>query len=288
MYQAKADGRDAIRMYHSQMQEDADHRLSTERKLVRAINNHEFDLYYQPKYNLDREIVSAEALVRWIEPNRDVISPVSFISIAEESGLIIPLGEEVLKMAFRYAQEDVGLMRRAGVKDIAINVSPRQFTDPGFIKTIIEEIKVTGLEPDLFTLEITEEAVVRNVDETIGFMNMLKRHGFNLSIDDFGTGYSSLRYLKEFPLDELKIDQSFVNQIAASKEDEAIVSSIILMARNLGLGVIAEGVEDEEQLQRLILNGCEQFQGYLFSKPVPHAEFVALLERQIKSRIRAV
>ena len=288
MYQAKADGRDAIRMYHSQMQEAADHRLQTERKLIKAIDNHEFDLYYQPKYNLDREIVSAEALVRWIEPNGEVIPPVTFISIAEESGLIIPLGEEILKLAFQYAQQDISLMQRAGIRDIAINVSPRQFTDPDFIKTIIYEISKSELDPGMFTLEITEEAVVRNVDETIEFMNILKRHGFKLSIDDFGTGYSSLRYLKEFPLDELKIDQSFVNEIVENKDDAAIVSSIILMAQNLGLDVVAEGVEKEQQLKLLKLNGCEYFQGYLFSRPVPHSEFVELLQDQVKSRIRAV
>ncbi len=288
MYQAKADGRDAIRMYHSQMQEAADHRLQTERKLTRAINNHEFDLYYQPKYNSNREIVSAEALVRWIEPNGDVISPVSFISIAEESGLIIPLGEEILRLAFQYAQQDIGVMQRAGLRNIAINVSPRQFNDPEFIKTIIYEVSKSELDPSMFTLEITEEAVVRNIDETIEFMNILKRHGFNLSIDDFGIGYSSLRYLKEFPLDELKIDQSFVNEIAESKDDVAIVSSIILMAQNLGLDVVAEGVEEEQQFDLLKLNGCQYFQGYLFSKPVPHGEFVELMQKQIKSRIRAV
>ena len=288
MYQAKADGRDTIRMYHSKMQEATDHRLQTEHKLVEAISNHEFDLYYQPKYDLNREIVSAEALVRWIEPNGEVISPLNFIGIAEESGLILPLGEEVLKMAFQYAQENLGLMRRAGVRNIAINVSPRQFTDPNFIKTIINEIGHYGLDPGLFTLEITEEAMVRNVDETIEFMNILKRQGFNLSIDDFGTGYSSLRYLKEFPLDELKIDQSFVNQIAENQEDAAIVSTIILMAQNLGLDVVAEGVEEEVQLDLLTSHGCRIFQGYLFSKPVDHNSFVELLEQQVKSRIHAV
>ena len=288
MYQAKADGRDAIRMYHSTMQEAADNRLSTARKLVKAINERQFDLYYQPKYNPERQIVSAEALVRWIEPQGEVISPGIFISIAEESGQIIQIGEEVLRMAFDYARKDIDLMRRAGVRSIAINVSPRQFTDLGFIKRIIKEVEKSRLDPDLFVLEITEEAVVRNIDQTIGFMNMLKRHGFNLSIDDFGTGYSSLQYLKEFPLDELKIDQSFISQLADSREDEAIVSSIIQMARNLGLEVVAEGVETEQQLDLLRQNGCEQFQGYLFSKPVPHDEFVSLLERQIKRRIRAV
>lgn len=288
MYQAKADGRDTIRMYHSQMQDAADHRLQTERKLLRAVNNHEFDLYYQPKYDLNREIVSAEALIRWIEPGGEVVSPVTFIGIAEESGMIIPIGEEVLQLAFRYAQEDMSLMKRAGVDSIAINVSPRQFTDPDFINTIITEIGKYELDPGMFTLEITEEAVVRNVDETIEFMNILKRQGFKLSIDDFGTGYSSLRYLKEFPLDELKIDQSFVNQIAESREDAAIVSSITLMASNLGMNVVAEGVEEEVQFELLEQSGCRHFQGYLFSRPVPHSAFTELLQNQVKSRIRAV
>lgn len=288
MYQAKADGRDAIRIYHSQMQEAADHRLQTERELLEAITNHEFDLYYQPKYDLNREIVSAEVLIRWIKPNGDVISPVTFINIAEESGLIIPIGEEVLQLAFNYAREDLTLMKRAGIKNIAINISPRQFSDPNFIKTIIDAVKSHELDPNLFTLEITEEAVVRNIDETIEFMNILKRQGFNLSIDDFGTGYSSLRYLKEFPLDELKIDQSFVAQIAKNKQDAAIVSSIVLMANNLDMEVVAEGVEEEAQLRLLEQNGCRQFQGYLFSKPLPHPEFTELLQNQITSRIKSV
>ena len=288
MYQAKADGRDTIRIYQSQMQEAADHRLETERKLGNAILNHEFDLYYQPKFDLNREIVSAEVLVRWIEPNGEVVSPLTFIGIAEESGLILPLGEEILKIAFQYAREDLSLMHRAGVRNIAINVSPRQFTDPNFIKTITNEVDNYGLAPDLFTFEITEEAVVKNIDQTIEFMNILKRRGFNLSIDDFGTGYSSLRYLKEFPLDELKIDQSFVSHIAENREDAAIVSSIIQMAQNLGLDVVAEGVEEEVQLDLLKANGCRVFQGYLFSKPVEHSSFVQLLEQQVKSRIYAV
>ena len=288
MYQAKADGRDTIRMYHSKMQEVADFRLQTERKLVRAINDHEFVLHYQPKYDLNREIIGAEALIRWIEPNGEMISPVSFIGIAEESGQIIPIGEEVLRLAFRFAREQLSLIQRAGIQSIAINVSPRQFTDPNFIKTIIREVEAHDIDPGLFTLEITEEAVVRNIDETIEFMNILKRQGFNLSIDDFGTGYSSLRYLKEFPLDELKIDQSFVSQIAENREDAAIVSSIILMANNLNMDVVAEGVEEEVQLGLLEQNGCRHFQGYLFSRPVPDREFVSLLEAQVKNRIRAV
>ncbi len=288
MYQAKADGRNTIRMYHSKMQEAADNRLATERNLIGAINKHEFELYYQPKVDLNRQIVSAEALIRWVEPGGEVISPITFINISEESGLIIPIGEEVFRMAFQYVADNFSLLNRAGLSDFAINVSPRQFSDVDFIKTIISEISKSGLEPSLFTLEITEEAMVRNIDDTIEVMNILKRQGFNLSIDDFGTGYSSLRYLKDFPLNELKIDQSFVNTITENSEDEAIVSSIILMAKNLDLDVIAEGVETEQQFDLLKKNGCELFQGYLFSKPVNHIDFLQLLEKQIRSKIHSV
>ena len=288
MFQAKADGRNTIRMYQSQMQKAADHRLSTERNLLAAINNHELVIYYQPKYDLNREIVSTEVLVRWIMPNGEMVYPADFIPIAEDSGLIIPIGAEILEMVFRNAAEEINTLKRAGLKNIAINISPRQFSDPEFTDRIISGIQKTGLDPELFMFELTEEAMVKDIDKAIENMNILKRHGFKLSIDDFGTGYSSLRYLKEFPLDELKIDQSFVQQIEANSDDKAIVSSIILMAKNLGLNVVAEGVEKEEQLEMLVQFGCEIFQGYLFSRPIDHQAFIQLLEAQIKSRIRVV
>jgi diguanylate cyclase (GGDEF)-like protein len=281
MHQAKSDGRNAIRKYHHTMQASLDNRLTTEQQVVKAIESREFDLYFQPQYNRDRQIVSAEVLVRWIKPNGDVVTPGAFINVAEESGLIIPIGEQILETAFRYALEDLAIFQQAGLKNLAINVSPRQFNSQGFVEKTIKLIEKTGLDSGLFTLELTEDAIVKNIVETTKQMKLLKQHGFNLSLDDFGTGYSSLRYLKEFPLDELKIDQTFVNQLCKSKKDKAIVSSIILMAQNLNLNVVAEGVEQEDQLNLLLSNGCDSFQGYLFSKPVSHDEFRKLLEQQI-------
>jgi diguanylate cyclase (GGDEF)-like protein len=287
MYQAKSDGRNAIRKYHHTMQTSLDNRLTTEQELVKAIDNREFDLYFQPQYNGDRQIISAEVLVRWIKPNGDVITPGAFINVAEESGLIIPIGEQILEIAFRYVLEDLAIIRQAGLKNLAINVSPRQFNSQEFVNTIFRLIESSGLDSGLFILELTEDAIVKNIVETTKQMKLLKQHGFSLSLDDFGTGYSSLRYLKEFPLDELKVDQTFINQLGKSAKDEAIVSSIILMAQNLNLNVIAEGVEQEEQLNLLLSNGCNSFQGYLFSKPVCHGEFLKLLEQQITNSVTA-
>lgn len=281
MYQAKSDGRNAIRKYHHTMQASLDNRLTTEQQLVKAIENKEFDLYFQPQYNANHLIISAEVLVRWIKPNGDIITPGAFINVAEESGLIIPIGEQILEAAFRYAREDLEIIHQAGLKNLAINVSPRQFNSQEFVETIIRLIEISGLDSGLFILELTEDAILKNIEETTKQMTLLKQHGFNLSLDDFGTGHSSLRYLKEFPLDELKIDQMFVSQLGKSKQDEAIVTTIISMAQNLDLNVIAEGVEQETQLDLLRINGCDSFQGYLFSKPVSHIEFIKLLEQQI-------
>ena len=281
MYQAKPDGRNAIRMYHSNMQEATDYRLSTERKLLQAIDRHEFILHYQPKYNLNRQIVSAEVLVRWLAADGTLIPPDKFIQIAEDSGLIVPIGAEVLRLAFQQASGTLKQLKQSGLKSIAINVSPRQFNQPDFAQMVIAEASNFNLDPEFFILELTEEAVVRNIDRTIEVMNRLKRAGFNISIDDFGTGYSSLRYLKDFPIDELKIDQSFVSSIGQNQEDMAIVSTIIAMAKNLGLNVVAEGVETEQQLELLVNNGCQTFQGFLFSRPVSHTDFMKLLSTQI-------
>lgn len=283
MYQAKADGRNTIRMYRSAMQEAADHRLTTERKLLEAIDKNEFILHYQPKYDRHNRIVSAEALIRWQPVNSELVPPSNFINIAEDSGLIVPIGSLVLKTAFTQITEAYDLLKQAGVRNIAINISPRQFSDPDFAEHIISEINNTSLDADFFIFEITEEAVVRDIDKTTNTMNALKRHGFKLSIDDFGTGYSSLRYLKEFPLDELKIDQSFVSHIASSQHDEAIVTTIIAMADKLGLNVVAEGVETQQQLDLLLTNECQMFQGYYFSRPVPFNLMLEMLKNNNNS-----
>lgn len=277
MYQAKESGRNQICQFQSYMQDTADVRLSLEQKLIEAVKSDQFSLYYQPKFNTSREICSAEVLLRWKQPDGKFIPPVEFIPIAEETGLIVTIGYRVITKVFHKVAIEKNAIINSGVKSIAINISPRQFREPGFAEHVIALIDKFNLDASFFILEVTEEAVVRNIPETIKTMTTLKRHGFKLSIDDFGTGYSSLRYLKDFPLDELKIDKSFIDHIVDEPDDNAIVRSIITMAHNLKLDIVAEGVEREDQFQILLENDCQIFQGYLLSKPVDsHAFFKQL------------
>lgn len=278
MFKAKSDGRNTIRIYQKKMQAVADHRLSTERRLHEAIQNNEFILNYQPKYNDRREIVSAEALIRWRQTDGTILSPFDFINIAEDSGLIVPIGLKVLGMVIQHFSRKLNQLEHLGLENIAINISPRQFSESDFVEEFSSLVTRANMPPSFFMLEITEDVVVNDVKDTVRKMNQLEGKGFRLSIDDFGTGYSSLRYLKDFPLNELKIDISFVKNIATHPKDVAIVSSIISMAKNLGLDTVAEGVEQEEQFKILRDLGCQKFQGYLLSKPLPYEEFMKLLE----------
>jgi len=278
MYEAKAAGRNNTRIFHSEMQEQSDNRLFVEQSLIEAINNNDFMVFYQPKYNNHKEITSAEALIRWQQNNGDFISPADFIPIAEDTGLIVEIGYQVIAMVFQHTLEHIDTIKKAGLTSISINVSPRQFREIGFADYLISSIDELGLDAELFMLELTEEAVVSNIEKTISTMNKLKRYGFKLSIDDFGTGYSSLRYLKDFPIDELKIDKSFIDHIVNNKDDNAIVRSIITMAQNLNLDVVAEGVEREAQFKLLLENGCHLYQGYWFSKPIDPDAFIKLLK----------
>ncbi len=275
MYRAKEDGRDTIRFFLPSMQQAADNRLAIEKELRYALERDQLSLFFQPQVNSDGRIVGAETLIRWQHPDKGFISPAVFIPVAEVTGLILPIGEWVLRSACRQLKSwcDKGY----GIHHLAVNVSPRQFRQPNFISQIKQILAETEANPTLLGLELTEGMVIDNIVDTIEKMQGLKDLGIELSIDDFGTGYSSLAYLKKMPLDILKIDQSFVRDIENDANDAAIVDTIISMAKHLDLKVVAEGVETTYELNFLEEKGCTIYQGYLFSKPLPADEFSQLL-----------
>ena len=276
MYRAKDDGRDTIRFFLPSMQAAADNRLAVEKELRYALERGELTLFFQPQVDSQGKILGAETLARWQHPEKGFISPATFIPIAEATGLILPIGEWVLRTACEHikAWSDRGL----SIHHLAVNVSPRQFRQPNFVTQVQNILKETGADPTLLGLELTEGMVIDNILDTIEKMEALKKMGIELSIDDFGTGYSSLTYLKKMPLDILKIDQSFVRDIETDINDAAIVDTIIAMATHLDLKVIAEGVETKFELDFLEDKGCPLYQGYLFSKPVPNDIFIELLK----------
>ena len=276
MYQAKMDGGNTMRFYDPKMQEAISERVDMERDLRQAIEQQQFQLHYQIQVDTSGHPLGAEALIRWKHPERNMISPLQFIPLAEETGLILPIGQWVLETAC--AQLAVW-QKNAHSKHfiLSINVSAKQLHQANFVTQVQETIKHHGIDSTKLKLELTESMLVKDIDSIVNKMNALNRIGVRFSLDDFGTGYSSLLYLKKLPLSQLKIDQSFVREIVVDKNDLTIVSTIIAMAHSLNLGVIAEGVETEEQKQLLMNNGCLQFQGYLFGRPMPIDAFEALL-----------
>jgi diguanylate cyclase (GGDEF)-like protein/PAS domain S-box-containing protein len=275
MYRAKQQGDNQCLFYSQEMNLRSLERLKLETALRRAIERKEFELYYQPQLDLKSgRIVGAEALLRWHRPGEGMVSPALFIPIAEETNLIVPIGEWVIDTAAAQnkAWQNAGLP----VVPLAVNISPRQFR-LGLPQLLTETLRKHQLSHQLFEVEITEGVLMHNSETIITTMREFQESGIALSLDDFGTGYSSLSYLKRFPISNLKIDQSFVRGIPQDPNDTAIASAIIGMAKNLKLCVIAEGVETEEQLAFLRDAGCDEIQGYLFSRPVPAADFAALL-----------
>ncbi len=267
MYRSKDAGRNTLRFFDPDMEVIVVERAALEKDLRKAIQEQQFILHYQGQVS-GGLLTGVEALVRWQHPLRGMISPAEFIPLAEETGLIIFLGQWVLEAACK--QLAIWSMQpETSHLTIAVNVSARQFRQPDFVEQVLDMLHYTGATPQLLKIELTESLLVSNVEETIERMGMLKSKGIGFSLDDFGTGYSSLSYLKRLPLDQLKIDQSFVHDILIDPNDAAIARTVIALAQNLGLGVIAEGVESAEQRDFLALAGCHAFQGYFFSRPLP-------------------
>jgi diguanylate cyclase (GGDEF)-like protein/PAS domain S-box-containing protein len=278
MYQAKTDGRNTLRFFDPKMQDKINARATLEGELRNALVKQEFILYYQIQVDSAGRPTGAETLIRWLHPDRGLISPVHFIPLVEETGLIVPIGKWVLDTAcaqLKAWQSDILTSNLI----LAVNVSARQFLHGDFVNQVQTAVQRHEVNAKLLKLELTESLLLDNVNEVIFKMNALKKIGVHFSLDDFGTGYSSLQYLKRLPLDQLKIDQSFVRDLVSNQSDYAIVRTIIAMAQGLNLNVIAEGVETEDQRQILLSNGCTHFQGYLFSKPVPIGEFETLIQR---------
>jgi diguanylate cyclase (GGDEF)-like protein/PAS domain S-box-containing protein len=273
MYRAKQSGRNAYQFFTAEINQRSRARAQMGIELRRALEREEFALVYQPKYNLaDRRVSGAEALLRWRHPERGIVSPVEFIPVLEETGLIVAVGEWVI----RRACED---LKRFNTLPVSINLSARQFRQPDLHKRITALVQAAGVDPALIELEITESQLMQDPDHAIRVMQSLCDAGIRLAIDDFGTGYSSLAYLTRFPLSALKIDRSFVKDMASDKADATIVRTIIEMAHTLGFTVVAEGVETEEQAAFLKLLRCEQAQGYLFARPMSAEEFVTFCKQ---------
>lgn len=266
MYRAKEEGRNSVAFYHPEMQEAADKRLSLEKELRASIAAKKFEIYFQPQLDSHGHLMGAEALVRWLHPDKGIVLPADFIPIAEETGLMLELGEWILK-------ETCECIKGRSISHVAVNISPRQFRQADFVENVVRILKETGTDPKDLMIELTEGIVIENIEDTIDKMNALKKLGIRIAIDDFGTGYSSLAYLKQLPLDQLKINDKFVRDIETDPSDAVIVETIISMARHLGLSVVAEGVETANQFAFLEDKGCNLFQGFYFSRPLARKEF---------------
>jgi diguanylate cyclase (GGDEF)-like protein/PAS domain S-box-containing protein len=278
MYDAKASGRNALRFFDPKMQEAISARLDIEAELHKAIEQQQFQLYYQVQMRSDGHPLGAEALIRWCHPERGMIPPFSFIPLAEETGLILPIGQWVLDTACAQLKiwEQDELTQHL---TLSVNVSAKQFHQADFVTQVQSAVMRHAVDPRLLNLELTESMLLEDVTGMIDKMNALRATGIRFELDDFGTGYSSLQYLKQLPLYQLKIDQSFVRDIAIDSSDRTLVRTIITMAHSLDLEVIAEGVEDDDQRQFLKNNGCIHYQGYLFGKPVPIEVFTEALRK---------
>lgn len=271
MYQAKAAGRNTVCFFDPKIQSAALTRAGLEAELRRGLKRNEFLLHYQPQLNNEGMVTGVEALVRWQNPERGLVSPQEFIPLAEDTGLIVPLGRWVLEEA---CSQLVKLSANPATQAmrVSVNVSALQFRQPDFVSDVLTILASSGADPRRLKIELTESLLVEDIESAIDKINLLKEHGVRFSLDDFGTGYSSLTYLKRLPLDQLKIDKSFVHSLLSDTRDLAIINAIITLGRAMGVSVIAEGVETVEQRDMLACCGCSHFQGYLFSKPLPDGQ----------------
>ena len=276
MYQAKAAGRNNMRFFDPEMQNMVTSRVTLETELRIAIREEQLVVYYQAQVDSEGYLIGAEALVRWMHPQRGIVFPNDFIPVAEETGLILPLGLRVLETS---CKQLAAWSSRSDTSRLflAVNVSGKQLRQPDFVEQVLAVLERTRADPSMLKLELTESLLMENLEDTISKMTALKAKGIAFALDDFGTGFSSLSYLKRLPLEKLKIDRSFVKDVLIDANDAAIAKTIVALAKSLGLAVIAEGVETEEQRKFLLDIGCARYQGFLFSKPVPIDEFEALL-----------
>jgi diguanylate cyclase (GGDEF)-like protein/PAS domain S-box-containing protein len=277
MYAAKTEGKSTYSFYHPDMLEQANKRLNIETELRFALQNDQIILFYQPQYDAAHQLLGFEALVRWQHPEKGMIAPAEFLPIAEETAIIIELGERILYLACQ--QLAAWHSQDFDVPHLSINISPAQFNHSNFVDMVASVLELTGANPRAVMLETTESMIIKDIKEVVEKMQLLKQRGIRFSIDDFGTGYSSLSYLKRLPIDQLKIDRSFVQEIAHNENDAAIVNAIIVMAGSLKLDIIAEGVETPEQVDYLAGCGCNAFQGYWFSRPLSGVEALSKLDK---------
>jgi diguanylate cyclase (GGDEF)-like protein/PAS domain S-box-containing protein len=287
MYQAKENGRQSFQFFKPAMNVRAVERQSIEESLRRALERQEFALHYQPKINLKSgEITGAEALLRWTHPIRGPVSPARFIPVAEDCGLIVPIGNWVLSEACRQARAwmDAGLP----LASMAVNISAMEFRNENFLAGVFAVLKNTSLDPKSLEVELTESVLMKHAESAASILKALRASGVQLAVDDFGTGYSSLSYLRKFPIDALKIDQSFVRQITTAPGETGIVAAVISMGRSLKLRIVAEGVETQEELAFLQANLCDEAQGYYFGRPMPPQQFAKLLETGVSEKILAL
>ena len=285
MYQAKQLGKNTYQFFAGEMNSAAVERLKMEGELRHALDRNELLLHYQPKVDVQTgRITGVEALMRWQHPERGLVPPGVFIPVAEETGLIVAMGEWVLEEACRQKQQ----WREAGLPaiDMAINLASPSFRKPDLVERVAATLQQHGVPPAELCLEATESILMRDADVTMATLNRLRDLGVKLSVDDFGTGYSSLSYLRRFPINQLKIDRSFVNEVTENPDDAAIIAAIASLAHTLKLEVVAEGVETAEQMSRLAEQGCRMMQGFFFSRPLPAAQMTRLLSDDSEFRER--
>lgn len=279
LYKAKDSGRNTLRFYDPVMQASLDHRVAMEADLRQAVEGKQLVLFYQPQLDINKCIIGAEVLLRWMHPSLGMVSPLDFIPLAESTGLILPIGKWVLESA---AAQLVAWSKNPVTSKLRLsaNVSLQQFKQPNFVSELNQVLTNSGANPNLFKVEFTESLMVTDTAETIEKMNAICMSGITFSIDDFGTGFSSLSYLTQLPIDQLKIDKSFVANLPHNSRDSAVAQTIINMARSLAMQVIAEGVETQAQFECLVEQGCDEFQGYLFAAPLPLEQFEDLVLSQ--------